>query len=403
MSPTRGAAISTFEVHLLRLDVDLDELLRRLAPGLALAVRQEPVQARADQHHDIGVLQHRRARRARRLRVRVGQEAFRHAHRQERSAALLDEGADRIVRLGIGRALAEDDERALRALEHLEGALDGGGRRKLRRGRVDDLDERPLARRRIHDLAEELRRQIEIDAARTARDRGADGARDPDADVGRMQHAEGRLAQRLRDGELVHLLVVALLQVDDLALGRARDEDHREAVRGGVRQRHEAVKKAGRRNGEADAGLLREIAGDGGSVAGVLLVTERDDADALGLRHAAEVGDRYAGHAVDRLDAVELERVDDKMEAVRQLRLQLVGRRGVHVPGLLPERVGGRLRLLPLLQGRVCHRFLPFGVLLFRVGCRRGPRASRRARQAAACARGRGARQAPCRVAPGPR
>ncbi len=29
----------------------------------------------------------------------------------------------------------------------------------------------------------------------------------------------GRLAERLGDGELVHLLVVALLQVDDLALG----------------------------------------------------------------------------------------------------------------------------------------------------------------------------------------
>ena len=37
-------------VHLLGLDVDLDELLRRLAPGLALAVRQQPVEAGADQH-----------------------------------------------------------------------------------------------------------------------------------------------------------------------------------------------------------------------------------------------------------------------------------------------------------------------------------------------------------------
>ena len=256
----------------------------------------------------------------------------------------------------------------------------------------------------IHDLAEELRRQIEIDAARTARDRGADGARDADADVGRVQHAEGRLAQRLRDGELVHLLVVALLQVDDLALGRARDEDHREAVRGGVaRAPSRPLRKPGAETVRQMPGFFVRIAGDGGSVAGVLLVTERDDADALGLRHAAEVGDRDAGHAVDRLDAVELERVDDKVEAVRQLRLRLVGRRGVHVPGLLPERVGGRLRLLPLLQGRVCHRFLPFGVLLFRVGCRRGRRASRRARQAAACARGRGARRAPCRAPPGPR
>src|SRR5579864_2348104 len=42
-------------VHFLGLDVDLDELLRpRLAPGLAFAVRQEPVEAGADQHDDVG-------------------------------------------------------------------------------------------------------------------------------------------------------------------------------------------------------------------------------------------------------------------------------------------------------------------------------------------------------------
>src|SRR6266498_2106336 len=64
-------------VHLLGLNVDLDELLRsKLAPSLALAVRQQPVEAGADQHHDIGVFQHRRARRTRRLRMRVGQEAL---------------------------------------------------------------------------------------------------------------------------------------------------------------------------------------------------------------------------------------------------------------------------------------------------------------------------------------
>jgi hypothetical protein len=45
-------------VHLDRRDVDLDELLRAVgcAPGLALAVRQQPVQARAHQHHDVGLL-----------------------------------------------------------------------------------------------------------------------------------------------------------------------------------------------------------------------------------------------------------------------------------------------------------------------------------------------------------
>src|SRR6266568_3287126 len=67
-------------VHLLGLDVDLDELPRsRLAPALTLAVRQKPVEAGADQHDDVGVFQHRRARRTGALRMRVGQEALAHA------------------------------------------------------------------------------------------------------------------------------------------------------------------------------------------------------------------------------------------------------------------------------------------------------------------------------------
>ena len=288
---------------------------------LPLPCDKQPVEARADHHDDVGVLEHRRARRARALRMRVGQQALGHAHRQERNAALFDEGADRVVGLRVGGALAEDDQRALGALEHVERALDRGRRRDLRRRRVDDLDQRLLPGLGIHHLTEQLGRQVEIDAARTPGDGGADRARQADADVGGMQHAEGRLAQRLGDGELVHLLVVALLQVDDLALGRARDQDHREAVGRGVGQRDQTVEKAGRRHREADAGLLVRIAGDGRRVAGVLLVPERDDADARGLRHAAEVRDRNAGHAVDRLDAVELQRIDDEMKAVRQLAL----------------------------------------------------------------------------------
>ena len=140
-----------------------------------------------------------------------------------------------------------------------------------------------------------------------------------------MQHAERRLAERLGDRELVHLLVIALLQIDDLALGRARDQDHRKAIGGGMGQRGQAVEEAGRRHGEAYAGLLGQEARDRGGVAGVLLVTEREHADARGLRHAAEIRDRNAGHAVDRGEAVELQRIDDEMKAVGQLLLR-VGR-----------------------------------------------------------------------------
>ena len=94
--------------------------------ALALAVRQQPVQAGADQHHDVGVLQHRRARGARALRMGVGQQALGHAHRQERNAALLDQRADRVIGLRVGRAFAENDQRTLGAFEDVERALDGG-------------------------------------------------------------------------------------------------------------------------------------------------------------------------------------------------------------------------------------------------------------------------------------
>ncbi len=50
--------------------------------------------------------------------------------------------------------------------------------------------------------------------------------------------------------------------------------------------------------------------------AGILLMTERDHAQPCGLEPAGEVGDRNAGQAEDRIDAVELESVDDELEAV---------------------------------------------------------------------------------------
>src|SRR5262245_27607079 len=146
-------------VHLLGLDVDLDEFLRSgLAPSLAFAVRQQPVQAGADQHDDVGILQHGRARRTRRLRVRIGQEALGHAHGQERNAGLFDERADRVIGLRVGRALAEDDQGTFGALEDIERTLHGGRGGNLGGRRVDDLDQRLRAGIRVHGLSEQLGR-----------------------------------------------------------------------------------------------------------------------------------------------------------------------------------------------------------------------------------------------------
>src|SRR5215472_14566863 len=104
----------------------------------------------------------------------VRQQALGHAHRQERNAGFFDERADLIVGLGIGGALAENDQWTLGVFEYVERALDGRGCRDLRRRGINDLDQRFGAGFGIDYLSEQFRRKIEIDAAWTARNRGAD-------------------------------------------------------------------------------------------------------------------------------------------------------------------------------------------------------------------------------------
>ena len=59
--------------------------------------------------------------------------------------------------------------------------------------------------------------------------------------------------------------------------------------------------------------------GGGGGVAGVLLVADRDDAQAFGLHLSRQVGDRNAGQSEHGVDAVQLQRLDDELEAVGRL------------------------------------------------------------------------------------
>ena len=124
----------------------------------------------------------------------VGQQALGHAHRDVGDATLFDKGTNVVVGLRVGGALAEDDQRTFRAAQHVERTLDGRRCRDLRRSRIDHLDQRAAARLGFHYLAEQFRGQVEIDAAGPARYRGANGARDADANIGRMQHAVRRLA-----------------------------------------------------------------------------------------------------------------------------------------------------------------------------------------------------------------
>lgn len=72
--------------------------------------------------------------------MRIRQQALGHAHRQERNAALLDQGADRVIVLRVRGALAEDNERALGALKDIERTLDGCRSGELGRRRVDNFN-----------------------------------------------------------------------------------------------------------------------------------------------------------------------------------------------------------------------------------------------------------------------
>ena len=186
----------------------------------------------------------------------------------------------------------------------------------MARRRIDHLDQRLPSEFRVDRLRKQLGRQVEIDTARATGERSTDCPRHTHADVLGVQDSERGLGVRPGDCDLVHLLVVALLQVDDLALARAADQDHREAVGGGIGERRQAVEKAGGGHREADARLLRHEAGDGSGIPGVLLVAEGDHAQSGALQLAREVGDRDSRQAEDRIDAVELEGIDDELKAV---------------------------------------------------------------------------------------
>ena len=161
-----------------------------------------------------------------------------------------------VVGLGVRGALAEHHQRPFGAGEQLDGAVDGLGRRQLARRGVDEAAQRLRARLRVHDGAEHRGGDVEIHTAGAPGDRGAQRAGDAPADVLHAAHPVGGLAERLRGGELVHLLVVALLEVDQVPLAGAGDLDHGEAVGGGVRQGDQTVEEARRGHGQADAGLL---------------------------------------------------------------------------------------------------------------------------------------------------
>ena len=110
-------------VHRLGVDVELDDLDIRVVARRQPEM-QDPVEAGAHQEHDVGLLQGEGARGAGRQRVVVRHDALALRGAHERDLGLLHELAHLLGRAGIAHALADQRERALGRLQHVEGALD---------------------------------------------------------------------------------------------------------------------------------------------------------------------------------------------------------------------------------------------------------------------------------------
>ena len=127
---------------LLGRDVELDDLdVLRIAR--CLAEMKDPVEPRAHQKDDVGVLQRQRARRGDRQRMVVRHHALAHRRTQERHLRALDEGADFVLGARPGHALADENERPLGPFEQVQRCLDVLHRRHHARrvGRALDLDD----------------------------------------------------------------------------------------------------------------------------------------------------------------------------------------------------------------------------------------------------------------------
>ena len=209
-------------------------------------MREQPVEPCPNEHHHIGLGQDVGARCCCRQCVGVFQQTLGHGHGQVRYTRCFHQSAKGRIGLGIGGTFAQNDQGSLGIFEQVQRPVYRIGTRNLFGRRVDHLDQGSQAGRVLHHLRKELGGEIQIDASGSARQGGANGAGDTNPNVLCMQDPVSGLAKRLGNGELIHLFVVALLQVNDLALARATDQDHGKAVHRGVGKRRQAVQESWR-------------------------------------------------------------------------------------------------------------------------------------------------------------
>ncbi len=155
----------------------------------------------------------------------------------------------------------------------------------------------------VHHLAHGGCRYVEVNAAGTSRDGGAEGAYHTCRYVFGTVHAVSGLHYRFGHVQLVKSFVCTLFKVDGFAYRRTGNLHHRVAIHRGVGRGGEAVHESQRGDRHQYAGEAVAVAVGGGRHAGLLLVAESYETDAFALYYVGCLRDGDSNQTVNVLDA----------------------------------------------------------------------------------------------------
>ena len=314
-------------VQLIGVDVDAHE--RTGEVGSRRARRVEVVgltELGADGEHDVGLREGRvdgaqRERRADAQGVAVGQGALGVDRHADRRAEPLGHGCG----LGPRRhgAPAEQQHRALRRREQRDCAFQQRGIRE-RRGsaRGEPL---PGAAGQV----EHVDRNADVHRSRPARLEDLEGPREGLGELGRVAHLDRLAGDRGHERALVGQVVQRAVPAAVVgASGGAGDDQQRNRVVVGARDRGRGVGQPGARDERADTGLARDARVPVGHERGALLVARRDVANGGVGEAPVDLERVHARNAEDQVDVVLLEQADDRFPAARCGEARARGRLG---------------------------------------------------------------------------
>ena len=232
--------------------------------------------------------------------------ALRHERRYDTDACLVAQRSELLARAAADAAVAGDDDRALRGLQHVERSVDDlvvghGTPEALRRQRL-----------RLRLVLCDVLRQLDVHGAGLLGPREPHGLPDDLRDGLGIQYRRRPLGHRREHADDVHDLVRFLVQ----AIGRALpgQHEHRRAVHVRVGDAGDQVRRAGTQRAQCAGRVAGQPAVDLGHERGALLVARQDELDLVRfLERHHEVGVLLAGDAEDVFDAFFLETLDEQV------------------------------------------------------------------------------------------